>query len=195
MITLALVLTPIASAQALAGLLGLGGIDVDVVPTSRGAVAVRAVGAPDPQVPDDASALDASALSADDGATDPDTEVEPAWDISELLDDGAPQEARDLAAAISRLTRLGVVLVTVQLAQDAGAEPGISGQVHAQRYEGGEPREVVPGGLVIAGADDVVEDLLLGRRSVTDVPGHVASRDAGRGRGRWSGKGLRRPRP
>lgn len=190
MITLALVLTPIASAQALAGLCGLSGIDVDVVPTSRGAVAVRAVGKPDPEVPDDASAL-----TTDDGATRPDAEAEAGWDIGELFDDGVPAEARELAAAISRLTRIGVVLVTVQLAEDAGTEPGISGQVHAQRYAAGEPGEEVPGGLVIASSDDVVEDLLLGRISVTDVPGHVSSRDTGQRKGRWFGKGARKPRP
>lgn len=193
MITLALVLTPVASARALAGLCGLGGIDVDVVPTSRGAVAVRAVGTPEPEVPDDASAL-----TADDGAPHPSAEgdeLSPQWDIGELFDDSVPPEAREMAAAISRLTRLGVVLVTVELGEDVGNEPGISGQVHAQRYEGGEPGDEVPGGLVIATSDDVVEDLLLGRVSVTDVPGHVASRDGGPRKGRWFGKGVRKPRP
>lgn len=179
MITLALVLTPVASAPALAKVLGLGGIDVDVVPTSQGALAARAVGSPDPQ----------------DAGPAPDTAAEAAWDISELFDDDVPPEARGLAAEISRLTRLGVVLVTVDLASDAGTEPGISGQVRAQRYEGGEPGEEVPGGLVIAGSDDVVEELLLGRRSVTEVPGHIRSIDAAAPRGRWFGRGTRRPRP
>jgi hypothetical protein len=192
-ITLALVLTPIPSAPALATLLGLGGIDVDVVPTSRGAVVVRAVGTPEPEVPEDASALTAQEPilgPAEEGAA-----AEPSWDIAELFDDDVPPEARELAATISRLTRLGVVLVTVSLSTDAGTEPGISGQVRAQRYEGGEPGEDVPGGLVIAGADDVVEELLLGRRSVTDVPGHVRSAQAAPPKGRWFGRGRRRPRP
>ncbi len=193
MITLALVLTPVASAPALAGLLGLAGIDVDVVPTSRGAVVVRAVGTPDPEVPDDLSAL-----TADDGAPHPPDDVPASdpWDISALFDDGVPAEARELASAISRLTRLGVVLVTARLAQDSGIETGLSGTIQAQRFEGGEPGDEVPGGLVIAGADDVVEDLLLGRTSVAQVKGHVNSREATGGRtARWFGKGLRKPRP
>jgi len=196
-ITLALVLTPVASAPALAGLLGLGGIDVDVVPTSRGAVAVRAVGRPDPQVPDDASALgEGGALAEASGAAEGAEAAEGAWDIAELFDDGVPAEARDLAAAISRLTRLGVVLLTARLAEGSGPETGLSGTVHAQRYEAGEAGEEVPGGLVLAGADDVVEDLLLGRVSVTDVKGHVNSRQATGGRtSRWFGKGVRKPRP
>jgi hypothetical protein len=116
------------------------------------------------------------------------------WDISELLeDDDVPAEARELAARISHLTRVGVVLVTARLTEDGGLEPGLSGQISAQRYLGGEPGEDLAAGLVLAGADDVVEDLLLGRRAVTDVPGHVRSRDAGRLRGRRLGKRLRRP--
>lgn len=170
MITLALVLTPVASAPALAAACAASGLVVDVVPTSRGAVAVRAVAVPEP--------------SADE------------WDISELLgaEDVVPPEAAELASTLSRLTRHGVVLVTARLAEDSGVESGLSGQISARRYAGGEAAEEVPGGLVIAGADDVVEDLLLGRRVVTDIPGHVSSRDVGHGRGRWFGKGPRRPK-
>jgi hypothetical protein len=163
-ITLAVVLTPFASAQALAAICGLSGIAVDVVPTSRGAVAVRAVRSAEP---------------ADE------------WDVAELVGDDVPGEARELAAAISRATRHEVVLITGRLAQD-GAEAGLSGQITAQRYAGGEPGETVPGGLVLAGSDDVVEDLLLGRRVVSDVPGHVDSRTVTKGRtARWFGKGGR----
>jgi hypothetical protein len=164
-ITLALVLTPFASAQALATLCGLAGMTVDVVPTARGAVAVRAVEMPD----------------------EPDDE----WDISALVGDDVPAEARELAAAISRTTRHEVVLVTARLAQDSGVEAGLSGQISAQRYAAGEPGDEIPGGLVLASADDVVEDLLLGRRSVAQVPGHVNSRSVTRGRGKWFGKGGR----
>ena len=197
MITLALVLTPVASPRALAALCALDGIDVDVVPTSRGAVAVRAVGS----VPRAGDAGAPGAAAPGEGAGPGVTEGEPAplgtdvdWDISELLeDDDVPAEARELAARISHLTRVGVVLVTARLTEDGGLEPGLSGQISAQRYLGGEPGEDLAAGLVLAGADDVVEDLLLGRRAVTDVPGHVSSRDAGRLRGRRLGKRLRRP--
>ncbi len=198
MITLALVLTPVASAQALAALCALDGVDVDVVPSSRGAVVVRAVGAKGAG-PDAAAAAAGPAptgsLEAEPGAaTDEDASD---WDISELFDDGAvPREAHDLAARISQLTQIGVVLLTAQLTEDGVLESGLSGHITAQRYIGGERAEDLAAGLVLAGADDVVEELLLGRVSVGDVRGHVSSRDAGRGRrARWMGKGLRRPRP
>jgi hypothetical protein len=199
-ITLALVLTPVASAQALAALCALDGMDVDVVPSSRGAVVVRAVGAKgrglradkDGAVatgPGEASPDAASDAASDEGASD--------WDISELFDDEAvPGEAHELAARISQLTRIGVVLLTARLTEDGALESGLSGHISARRYIGGEPAEDLAAGLVLAGADDVVEDLLLGRVSVADVRGHVSARDAGRGRrARWMGKGLRRPRP
>lgn len=202
MITLALVLTPVASARALAALCALDGIDVDVVPTPRGAVAVRAVGSLAGAGTPGGGGRDAAGASApDEAAGSGAAEGEPGpladaadWDISELLeDDDVPAEARELAARISQLTRVGVVLVTARLTEDGGLEPGLSGQISAQRYLGGEPGEDLAAGLVLAGADDVVEDLLLGRRAVTDVPGHVSSRDAGRPRGRRLGRRLRRP--
>ena len=126
-------------------------------------------------------------------------EAEPAeaeWDISELVDDAIPAEAAELAARISLLTRQGVVLVTAALTEDGALDAGLSGQITARRYVGGDAAEDVPAGLVIAGADDVVEDLLLGRRGVADIPGHVSSADAARTRrNRWLGKGNRGRRP
>ena len=187
MITLALVLTPVASAKALAALCALEGLDVDVIPSARGAIVVRAVGA----VPQAPPAGDVESGDVEGGellVSDVD------WNISELIGDDVPAEARELAAKVSRLTRVGVVLVTARLTEDGAFEAGLSGQVVAQSYAAGEAGEDLPAGLVLAGADDVVEDLLLGRRAVTEVPGHVRSRDADRGRRRF-GKGLRRPRP
>lgn len=217
MVTLALVLTPVASANALAALCALDGIDVDVVPTSRGAVAVRSLPGPSGGMSSGAgegSAADTGGVrspgaggapgeekmrdelapvaagSADE--TGPDID----WDIGELLDEGVPAEAKELAARISRLTRLGVVLVTARLTEDAAFDAGLSGQISATRYLGGEAAEDLAPGLVLAGADDLVEDLLLGRRPVAEVPGHVNSREAGKARrARRIGRGLRRPQP
>ena len=181
MITLAVVLTPVASAQALAALCALDGVFVDVVPTQRGAVVVRAV--------------EVGGSSGAEAETEGET-TEPDWDISELMDDAVPAKAAELAARISLLTRQGVVLVTAALTEDGALESGLSGQITARRYVGGEAAEDVPAGLVIAGADDVVEDLLLGRRGVADIPGHVSSADAARTRrNRWLGKGNRGRRP
>jgi hypothetical protein len=195
-ITLALVLTPLASAQALAALCALDGIDVDVVPSSRGAIVVRAMGAKGGSAPhEDGAEVTGADQDAPDAAAADDAGSE--WDISELFDDETvPSEANDLAARISQLTRIGVVLLTAQLTEDGAFESGLSGHITAKRYIGGEPAEDLAAGLVLAGADDVVEDLLLGRVGVADVRGHVSSRDAGRSRrARWMGKGLRRPRP
>lgn len=170
---LALVLTPVASAPALAGLCAMSGIDVDVVPSSSGAVAV----------------LELAAKEPGDG-----------WDISELVGDGGsaalPPEGEELAAALSRLARTGVVLLVADLATDVGIESGLSGHVSARRYDGGEAAEDVPAGLVLAGADQVVEDLVLGRVRAAAVKGHLRSGELPRWKAaRMFTRGLRKRKP
>ncbi|GAA4423924.1 hypothetical protein GCM10023169_20160 [Georgenia halophila] len=171
---LALVLTPVASAPALAGLCSIAGIDVDVVPSSSGAVAALEI------VPEKKPASDD-------------------WDISQLFggeDGGFPPAAEDLAANLSRLTRAGVVLLVGDLATDVGIESGLSGQLSARRYTGGEPEEDVPAGLILAGADQVVEDLILGRTRPGSVKGHQRSGSLPRWKAaRLFGRGLRRRKP
>jgi len=172
----AVVLTPVASASALAGLCAMQDVDVHVVPSRSGAIAV--------------------------------VELEPApapagepqdWDIAELLGttgQEVPPAADAAARALSRLTKAGVVLITSSLTTDSGVESGLSGQLTARRYEGGEPGDDVPVGLVLAGADDVVEDLVLGRVRAADVTGHQRSGDLPRWKAaRMFAKGLRKPRP
>ncbi|WP_170297261.1 hypothetical protein, partial [Georgenia thermotolerans] len=170
---IALVLTPVASAPALAGLCAMSGIDVDVVPSTSGAVAVLEV-APKP--------------------------VTDEWDISELVGHGGgpslPPEAEELATTLSRLARAGVVLLTAELATDVGIESGLSGQIHARQYTGGDPEGDVPAGLVLANADQVVEDLLLGRVRPQDVKGHQRSGTLPRWKAaRMFARGLRRRKP
>ncbi len=172
----AVVLTPVASAPALAGLCAMSDVDVHVVPSKAGAVAVVEL-EPVEQAPAE----------------------ETDWDISELLGgqgDEVPAQADQVARTLSRLTKAGVVLITSALAQDAGFERGLSGQLTARRYTGGEQGEEVAVGLVLAGADDVVEDLVLGRVRVSEVPGHQRSGDLPRWKAaRMFTKGLRKPRP
>ena len=169
---LALVLTPVASAPALAGLCAMAGIDVDVVPSSSGAVAALEIAAKAP---------------ADD------------WDISQLLggeDGGFPPEAEEVAKNLSRLSRAGVVLLVADLATDVGIESGLSGQISARRYTSGEPEEDVPAGLILAGADQVIEDLILGRTRPDQVKGHQRSGTLPRWKAaRMFGRGLRRRKP
>ncbi|UNX56003.1 hypothetical protein MF406_07230 [Georgenia sp. TF02-10] len=169
---LALVLTPVASAPALAGLCAMSGIDVGVLPSASGAVATLEVPAP--------------AAAAD-------------WDVSELLggdEGGFPPQAEELAATLSRLARAGVVLVVADLATDVGIESGLSGHVSARRYVAGEPAGDVPAGLLVASADQVVEDLILGRTRPADVRGFQRAADLPRWKAaRMFGRGLRRRKP
>ncbi|GAA1650027.1 hypothetical protein [Georgenia ruanii] len=170
---IALVLTPVASAPALAGLCAMSGIDVDVVPSTSGAVAVLEL--------------------APKQATDE-------WDISELVGEGGgpslPPEAEELATTLSRLARAGVVLLAAELATDVGIEAGLSGHIHARQYTGGEPEGDMPAGLVLANADQVVEDLLLGRVRPQDVKGHQRSGTLPRWKAaRMFARGLRRRKP
>lgn len=148
----ALVFTPAASATDLARACRMARIDTLVVPTSTGAIATRHLAAPAPRND---------------------------WDISELLgstdDTELPSEATRLAADLSRLLRHPVVLVVASLATDAGVESGLSGHVSATRWEKGEPVGDISPGLLLAQADDVAEDLVLGRLRPRDARGVVDS--------------------
>jgi hypothetical protein len=150
----------------------MAGIDVDVLPSSSGAVAALEVA---PKAP------------ADD------------WDISQLLggeEGGFPPEAEELAKNLSRLSRAGVVLLVADLATDVGIEAGLSGQVSARRYTSGEPEGDVPAGLILAGVDQVIEDLILGRSRPDAVKGHQRSGTLPRWKAaRMFGRGLRRRKP
>ncbi|ROR74192.1 hypothetical protein [Bogoriella caseilytica] len=156
---LALILTPVASAEALGALCSVAGLDVEIVPARTGAVVVLEV---TPQ------------KAASDGD----------WDIAELLgghNEGFPPAAETLARDLVRVVRHDVVLICGDLANDVGIETGLSGQLTARRYSVPEGKAVegetedVPAGLILAGADQVVEDLILGRARPGDVPGRLRS--------------------
>lgn len=205
----AMVLTPVASAQALAGLCAMTGIDCHVVPSSSGAVALIELDDKG-RVSDDGAPVAAtdssSAAHTDDGAV-PDGAVPDDlddlhvrdWDISDLFGGGQdeiPPEADTLAKQLSRLSKAGVVLITAALSEEGGFEKGLSGQLTARHYDTGEAGDEVSVGLILAGADDVVEDLILRRVRVTDVPGHERSGGIPRWKAaRMFGKGLRRRKP
>lgn len=165
---LALVLTPVTSAPALAGLCAMSGIDVHVVPSDAGAVA----------------ALELT----------PEPEATAEWDIATLLGgpEAVPRPADELARALSRLAKTGVVLLTATLAPGDDVRE-LTGQLTARRYAEGEPGEEIAVGLLLAGAEDVVEDLILRRVAVAEVPGHQRSGDLPRWKAaRLFAKGLRR---
>jgi hypothetical protein len=77
---------------------------------------------------------------------------------------------QDAAAAVSRLLK-GVPVVLLLRT---------GGHVAASRWLDGEQGEDVAAGLVLSGAPDVLEDLLLGDSVAADVPGVVSSVDLSR---------------
>lgn len=164
---LALVLTPVASAPALAGLCAMAGIDVHVVPSTAGAIAGIEL---QPREP-----------SQD-------------WDIGDIIGSPAiPPEADELARKLSTLAKTGVVLLTGSLSAAEQSGEQLAGQLSALRYEAGEPAEEVPVGLLLAGADDIVEELILRQVALSEVPGHQRSGDLPRWKAaRMFAKGLRR---
>ena len=167
-VKVAVVLTPLASAEALASLCAMSDLDCTVVPSRSGAFAVKEF-----------------------------VSAHAEWDVSELLGgaDTEPAEAAELASALSRLSRAGVVLMTADLATDVGIESGLSGTITARRYTGGEAGEDAAAGLLLASMDQEVEDVLLGVTRAEDIKGAVRSSEVRPGRAmRWFGRGLRRPR-
>ena len=135
---LAVIMTPLASAEVLAGLAAMAELDVKVVGTSTGAVAAMEF------EPEDEWSLEAITVGV-----------------------RVPAAAEDAATLLSKATRIDVVLVVVELAE--GGE-GTTGQMVARTYSGGEAGEDVSPGLILASADPVVEDLLLGATTLADLP-------------------------
>lgn len=138
----AVVLTPVSSAPALAGLCAMAGIDATVVPTSRGALAARVI------------------ERAGDGDDD----------LAELIGE-APEIATSMAAALSRTSRYGAILLVSRLGE---GDEGLVGTIVASQWNGGQRTdEQVASGLVLAQSDDVVEQLLLGVVAPDDAPGAI----------------------
>ena len=167
-VKVAVVLTPLASAEALATLCAMSDLDCVVVPARSGAFAVKEL-----------------------------VSAHAEWDVSELLGgaDTEPAEAAELASALSRLSRAGVVLLTADLATDVGIESGLSGTITARRYADGEAGEEASAGLLLASVDQEAEDVLLGITRAQDVRGALRTSEIKPGRTmRWLGRGLRRPR-
>ncbi|MFV0426732.1 MAG: hypothetical protein ACK5KU_06815 [Beutenbergiaceae bacterium] len=137
----ALALTPIASAPALAGVCSMAGIDAQVIPTSRGALAATVI--------------------------ERDTDS----DMAELLGE-APQVAATMAGTLSRTSRYGAVLLISRLGD---GDEGLVGSIAASQWLAGKRTdEQVSAGLVLAQADDIVEQLLFGMVAPQDAPDAIA---------------------
>lgn len=164
-IKIAVVLTPLASASALAALCAMSDLDCTIVPARSGAIAVKEF-----------------------------VSAHAEWDVAELLGgvETEPAEAAELAKALSRLSRGGVVLMTADLATDVGIESGLSGTITARRYEDGSAGEEASSGLLLSAVDQVVEDILLGIVKADAVDGALRAGEVTPGRAmRWFGRGLR----
>ncbi|VEG26801.1 hypothetical protein [Actinomyces howellii] len=167
-VKVAVVLTPIAKVETLAGLCAMSDLDCTVVPASTGALAVKEFVSAHAQ-----------------------------WDVAELLGgiETEPAEAAELAGSLSRFSRGGAILLTADLATDVGIEKGLSGTITARRYDNGAAGEEASAGLLLAGVDQVVEDILLGVVRAEDVRGAVRTTEVRPGGAlRWLGRGLRRTR-
>ena len=138
--SVALILTPLASQEAVAGVLAMSSLPGQVVMTNTGAAVWLEVPA-DPE--DDLNALLGSDLPM-------------------------PEKVDELAAVLSRTSPLGVVALVSWLGSQDQGEPGVSGQVVARRYLGGKEERDLPAGLVISTSDASVEDLLLGKTTPED---------------------------
>ncbi|WP_067781237.1 hypothetical protein [Actinomyces vulturis] len=164
---IAVVVTPVASAKALAGMCALAGLKCWVVPSSSGALAVKEF-----------------------------TSAHTTWDISELTGgmDSEPTQAAELASELSALSRDGVILLTADLATDVGIEQGLSGHITARHYANRQPGEDVSPGMILNSIDGLAEDLLLGLTSVSDIDGVIDTTDMPRSTAmRFFGHGLRKP--
>lgn len=161
------IMTPFARATPVQMVLGLEGVEMAVVETSTGAIA----------------AIELEVVGADD------------WDVAELLGSGdlpgSSPVLEKAATLLAGLSRDGVIALVSELATDVGIEAGISGHISARRYIKGEPSQEVPAGLVLAQADALVEDLLLGAKRVAEV----ASAESSKPSRRWGFKGgMRGPK-
>src|SRR5699024_2070017 len=113
-------------------------------------------------------------------------------DPSELLT-GAPAEARELAAVLSKTAKVGVVLLTARLGT---GEEGVTGTISGREYVAGEPGKEVSPGLILAHADDVVEQILLGALDPARAPGRLVPKEMSRWQAaRLMAKQVRRRRP
>lgn len=147
-LSVALVLAPISSPEALHSLLGLMGIREPIVKLKPWTgVWVRVETTP----------------------TDEDSFDELLTGVKPM-----PPEVDRIARAVSRLSKYGSVALMSWLVEGDGVEPGVSGRITAQRYVGGEPEEPIPAGLLLGSMPQATEDLLLGRTTPTDYTDSVS---------------------
>lgn len=96
-----------------------------------------------------------------------------------------PAEVDKVASVISRLSKYGAVAIMSWLVEGDGIEPGVSGQITAQRYVNGHSEDDIPAGLLLGAMPQATEDLLLGRTVPADYPDSIQADGKGGKRGRF----------
>ena len=94
-----------------------------------------------------------------------------------------PPEVDRVASVVSRLSKSGAVAIMSWLVEGDGIEPGVSGQITAQRYVNGQSEDDIPAGLLLGSMPQATEDLLLGRTVPTDYPDAIQADGKGGKRG------------
>lgn len=149
---MALVVTPIASAQALAQLATMAGIACTVVPTRSGAVAAMHLTAADPfeELAGNAPARPLALAKA----------------ISILT-------RLELLLLVCRFGGGSDAAVAEDAPGVAAPEAGFGaeGRISAWQISGADVMEPVSPGLLLARLDPVIEDLAVGERTLSDFPG------------------------
>ncbi|MDO5723853.1 MAG: hypothetical protein Q4P33_05590 [Flaviflexus sp.] len=192
------IMTPFAKPDVVAGICQIHGADVWVVPSTTGALIVRDLPVKefhdwdiaellgdDPQalsdteeapaeVPaeagEDAASVAGSVPGGEEGSAGEPTRLDPGEEGNVDADDG-----QQLAARIAALSRAGAVLLQAELGEDVGAEAGVSGLVTASQIAPTGIAEETPAGLIVASADQLLEDLLIGETEPSEVKGAVRS--------------------
>jgi len=85
----------------------------------------------------------------------------PVGALAVLRDTADPQQTAAAAGAISRMLRTSPVVLLDRRA----------GRIAASRWAGGEREDDLPPGLVLSGAPEVLEDVLVGGRPVAEIEG------------------------
>lgn len=172
------IMTPFAKPDVVAGICQIHGADVWVVPSDTGALIVRDLPVKNFEdwdiselLGDEAADTESPANNADaeEDAGGP-TQLDPGEEGNVDADDG-----KQLAARIAALSRAGAVLLQSELGEDVGAEVGVSGLVTAHQIAPDGVAEETPAGLIVASADQLLEDLLIGEAEPGDVRGAVRS--------------------
>lgn len=152
-LSVALVLAPVPSPEALHSLLSFAGMKVDVVRLAPWtAIWLRVE-----TVPTDEEELDALLTGT--------------REMPDVVDSAA--------RTVSRLSRYGAVAVMSWLVEGEGVEPGVSGRISARRYVSGAPEEEIPAGVLLGSMSQAAEDLLLGRTVPSDYTDSVPAEGQG----------------